>query len=383
MTLLCGRMQEPSTAARGVALWMVSLAESRASRIHLPDKSAARSTSATCGQTPVASSSSPESGSCSSKTSPACSRRGLTKSLAQSGFGETYKDWVLRLRADCSQRRKLARRTSANGSSSSQSMTAWPTPAARDGKGANGKEHLQAGTGRKHLNQLPNFVAHLWSTPTAHDGRRPGPDLHSTQGNNLSRDAALWYTPNVPNGGRTLAQDTSPTGMTADGTKRQVGLENQARLWPTPTSLSYGDSHQPGNSRSMNETLRLASFLPAQTTSPHGLQSPNTILTAYLRYRATTDSVLRSERRALLLMAIRAAGKGWTRKAPTDFVRPSFKRSLNPIFVADLMGWPQPAPSGCGFSATALCRWRQLMRSALWRLDLQQEAQAVQVDLFA
>jgi hypothetical protein len=44
---------------------------------------------------------------------------------------------------------------------------AWPTPATRDFKGANSADHLDAGTGRKHLDQLPNFVAHVWATPTA------------------------------------------------------------------------------------------------------------------------------------------------------------------------------------------------------------------------
>jgi len=34
-----------------------------------------------------------------------------------------------------------------------------------------------------------------WSSPTAHDGRRPGADVLSTQGGNLNRDAALWTTP--------------------------------------------------------------------------------------------------------------------------------------------------------------------------------------------
>jgi hypothetical protein len=43
----------------------------------------------------------------------------------------------------------------------------WPTPAARDYKGENGEAHLDAGTGRKHLDQLPNYVAHCWPTPTA------------------------------------------------------------------------------------------------------------------------------------------------------------------------------------------------------------------------
>ena len=38
----------------------------------------------------------------------------------------------------------------------------WPTPAARDYKGANGAEHLKNGTGRLHLDQLPNFVSHCF-----------------------------------------------------------------------------------------------------------------------------------------------------------------------------------------------------------------------------
>jgi hypothetical protein len=46
----------------------------------------------------------------------------------------------------------------------------WPTPAARDWKGANGPEHLDASTGSLHLDQLPNFVQHLWSTPLGTGG---------------------------------------------------------------------------------------------------------------------------------------------------------------------------------------------------------------------
>jgi hypothetical protein len=40
-------------------------------------------------------------------------------------------------------------------------MKNWPTPAARDYKGANSREHCMVnGTGRKHMDQLPNAVAH-------------------------------------------------------------------------------------------------------------------------------------------------------------------------------------------------------------------------------
>jgi hypothetical protein len=150
-----------------------------------------------------------------------------------------------------------------------QVKSAWPTPAARDWKGSNGPEHLQNGSGRLHMDQLPNFVEHLW---------------------------------------------------------------------PTPTSLSYGESHQPGNSKSMNETMRLASFLPAPEASTSGEPS-----------------------------------------SPE-------RRSLNPLFVEWLMGWPPKwvrvlTNSGC--SATELSRFKQHMRSALLSLGSPREALPEQLSLLA
>jgi hypothetical protein len=44
-------------------------------------------------------------------------------------------------------------------------MANFPTPASRDHKGENSVAHLDNGTGRKHLDQLPNFVAHSFSLP--------------------------------------------------------------------------------------------------------------------------------------------------------------------------------------------------------------------------
>ena len=61
---------------------------------------------------------------------------------------------------------KTGRRLSKDGQSShslnlADSVKQWPTPAARDYKGANSKEHCEVnGTGRKHMDQLPNAVAH-------------------------------------------------------------------------------------------------------------------------------------------------------------------------------------------------------------------------------
>ena len=81
-----------------------------------------------------------------------------------------------------------------------QQSAEWATPASRDVKGSNGPEHFES-RDRPHLDQLPNQVA-MWNSPTAHDGRRPGADHASTQGANLSRQAAQeWCTPGAMAGG--------------------------------------------------------------------------------------------------------------------------------------------------------------------------------------
>jgi hypothetical protein len=46
--------------------------------------------------------------------------------------------------------------------------------------------------------------AKFWATSNAHDGRRPGADISSTQGGNLNREAANWTSllpdPEAPSG---------------------------------------------------------------------------------------------------------------------------------------------------------------------------------------
>jgi len=68
-------------------------------------------------------------------------------------------------------------RSAQGGIQLKQTASRWPTPAERDWKGPNGPEHLANGSGRKHLDQLPNFVRHC--SPPA-----PAP---STSGGKSSR----------------------------------------------------------------------------------------------------------------------------------------------------------------------------------------------------
>lgn len=169
---LCGAMPEPSTAASGVASWMASLAASRVSRGALPASSLANSTNAISGRPSGEASSNQARGGASSRMSPAC-----LAAEVSSESDETFTAWASRLREASTLRLKLVRRTSAQESFSSGSAisamksSAWPTPATRDHKGANAASHLDRSTGSLHLDQLPNFVAHvwvpkLWSTPS-------------------------------------------------------------------------------------------------------------------------------------------------------------------------------------------------------------------------
>lgn len=69
---------------------------------------------------------------------------------------------------ESAERKQELGRVNAGGGDLQAAVTSWPTPAARDYKGANSAEHaLQTGGGRKHMDQLANFVAHSPSSPQA------------------------------------------------------------------------------------------------------------------------------------------------------------------------------------------------------------------------
>lgn len=394
--LLSGAMCDPSTADHGAALWMASLAESRASLTQQPDAREDSTTSAISGRQPGASSPAPARGSSSSRTSAECSRRGLTKSLEPSGFGETYASWVTRLRQDCSRRRKLAR--AMNASASSFSASVWLTPNVPNGGRALAAD--VSPTGMKPDGGKAQVVlehqARMWPTPVASDDQKtpeahlamkarmpggprhtitslnvlvqqwPSPQARDHKGANqstlfdrsgkmppLNEVATLWRAPQA------MDSDRGSNGTWQPKPKAgEHSLRHQVEKWKSPRTVQGGYTRDRGDPSKVRLSIdgqasAISLLHPEMATA--GAPSPSTLLTAYRRYRATTDSALRSERRAMLLMAIRSAGRGWTRKAPSVFVRPSFRKSLNPRFVAWLMGWPMPALTGCGFSETGWC----------------------------
>lgn len=320
---LCGAMSEPSTAAHGVAWWMASLAASRVSLTASLESAKAKKTSATSGRQHDASSSSHAPGGFSLRTSAAWSRRADCDE-----FGQTFDDLVSRLNLDCLLRKRSARRTSASAFSSSQ----WRTPTDDSIRGgAQSPEKRLAGG---HTVNLQDQVK-AWGTPTARDwkdGDTSGLDV--PENGLLGRMAESWSTPRATDGEKGGPNQSFGAGGTP--------LPAQAQQWPTPTSLSFGESHQPGNSRSYNRTMDLASSLPDHPISTVGEESSK------------------------------------------------IRRSLNPLFVEWLMGWLRgwtllaltpPASNACACSETELSLWKQRMRSALLQLGLPED-QPVQQRLF-
>nr|WP_315381341.1 hypothetical protein [uncultured Sphingomonas sp.] len=71
-------------------------------------------------------------------------------------------------------------------------VDAWPTPAARDHKGENSFEHVTMnGTGRMHMDQLPNFVAHAFQ-PSLPAPRMPDGPISSPERRSLNPLFVEW-----------------------------------------------------------------------------------------------------------------------------------------------------------------------------------------------
>ncbi|TIW20628.1 MAG: hypothetical protein E5V63_31165 [Mesorhizobium sp.] len=224
--------------------------------------------------------------------------------------------------------------------------SARPTPATRDYKGANSPDHLENGTGQKHMDQLPNFVEHMWPmwrTPTSgseNSMRGHGMTPETAQRRienghtlNLQDQVALWSTPSVA--------DTTGGRMTMSGDRsNEMPLKGQAAQisdqWRIPRSNEVGNyQYDRGDKTKPTPTLTGQAFShPDQHILTHGEKSSLE------------------------------------------------RRNLNPRFVEWLMGWP-PGWTASACSATALSLFKQHMRSALLQLGLPAEGPPAQLGLFA
>ena len=283
---------------------------------------------------------------------------------------------------------------------------------------AKGKHHTGNGFGLSLGAAATSWPTPMAGTPAQNGNSAAGSSDFSRKAEELAR--AMWKTPDVPNGGRALKPGTSETGKRPDGSKAQVGLENQAKMWGTPRASdaekggpnqSFGAGGTPlpaqaaqwptpmagtpsqnGNSAAgSNDFTRkadllaagvLASSWPTPVAQNVKGSSEGSIIRAdgksrmnILHYRAEqgfshpapetqphgpTLSQLRRIWRPLRGSLIASHGRATWRRLWNGRA----KRRLNPLFVEWLMGWP-PGHALCACSATEFARWQQHMRGAL------------------
>jgi len=89
---------------------------------------------------------------------------GITEAMSGSSLTQKVNQWPTPKGLTGGPNSKREER-GAGGPDLQEMAGAWPTPASRDHKGENSPDHLTNGTGRLHLDQLPNAVAFLFSRP--------------------------------------------------------------------------------------------------------------------------------------------------------------------------------------------------------------------------
>lgn len=193
-----------------------------------------------------------------------------------------------------------------------------------------------------------------WPSPSAHDGRRPGADIHSTQGMNLNREAVLWPTPNA----HVIEHKSKPPIM--NGTRKpsdpQISTADvaiHAFNWPTPSARDHKGTNSEehatvtgGGRKHMDQLANFVAFSPlaqlmkdGQASSPdsHGIDQPSAS-------KVNTTPRLLSQR-------------------------------LNPYFAEWLMGWP------VGWTSATVRPVSSASETESWRSALQQHLSCLLAEL--
>lgn len=199
-------------------------------------------------------------------------------------------------------------------------------------------------------------------------------------------ESSSWLTPDVPLGGRTLsARAVDAKGQTDKG-KRQVGLNNQAKHWPTARANDWKDSDQPRSRRGLMPDQHLpaaAKHWPTPTASDYGHNRggsmgrvgperpslstlvgktwPTPIQSDSKRSGSRNQAGSRAHKGISLTDAITSTSSHQARTIPNDGSESSVKRrSLNPQFVEWLMGLPIGWTNSESLETQSFPSWRRL-----------------------
>jgi hypothetical protein len=262
----------------------------------------------------------------------------MTKSLAPSGFVETFESSVSRWREDCLRRQKLARRINASASSSSAWQTPisadsgekatqashqnslakqsgqWPTvTTSRGGDNANSAAVKDRGNG----NNLVGVVQQ-WPTPQARDGKGAPEDLRTENARPLNEVAKVWSTPSVADvtGGRMSRSGDRSNERLLNGQANDL-----SETWSTPRVSA--DRTSP---TALDRQDSMSKLSIAQQAEMVMGEIPDEI---YL-VSEKTQRRLGFDPSLLPVQVTVRTGKPHSKE----------RRSLNPLFVEWLMGWP-------------------------------------------
>jgi hypothetical protein len=222
---------------------------------------------------------------------------------------------------------------------------AWPTP-------DTGHERINRSSSKGAADRPTiALAAKQWATPTSHDGRRPGADLKSTQGGNLSRGSALWMTPSVSNSqGNEYTRDRGTPGL------ERLTLTGQAQTWPTPRATD-GTKGGPNQAGSKGDLMLPSAAAQWPTPASRDFRTPNSQESQARRGHSGGEQLPNFvEHHFLHPVHSTLDGRPLS---PTDRTLP---RRLNPAFACWLMGWPtwwtNPALTSSVRSEMALYRCR-------------------------
>jgi len=154
-------------------------------------------------------------------------------------------------------------------------------------------------------------------------------------------------------------------------------LRSQAVTWPTPTTRDWKDT---GSLENVPQNCLLGRVAAQWMT-------PRIVAGAYTRDNGNPDSeCLTLEGQAILASSLPDHPISTVGEESSHI-----RRTLNPLFVEWLMGWPPgwtslgltpPASNDCACSATELSAWKRRMHSALLSLGLPPMARPAQLSLF-
>lgn len=193
-----------------------------------------------------------------------------------------------------------------------------------------------------------------WSTPSAHDGRRPGSDEGSTQGRNLKREAEIsWPTPNTPTGGNLMATPKHTGG---------IDLEGAAELWQTPSVADVMGGHMNRSGYRSGEMLlkgQVQAMFPTPAARDYRSETGGAATMNHFNRPAGASLPAMIEHSFLPDQPTANDGQ------PSSESDPTSPRRLNPKFVEWLQGLPEGWISADKINSEVLETWSYRSREHL------------------